>query len=148
MPRCPPTLAEALWQYRRSAVYQGDDDFVFAHPRKGSKLNADWFGDHFRAAMRKAKVEGYIRPMHDLQHTMITNDAATNSNPFAVMTKAGHKAITTTNAYIHLARQVFHDEAEALERRMLGGTKLYRSEPTSDDRAASDLSSQAGSAAA
>jgi hypothetical protein len=88
--------------------------------------------------MRKAKVEGYIRPMHDLRHTMITNDAATNSNPFAVMMKAGHKAISTTNAYIHLAGQVFHDEAEALERRMLGGTKLYRSEATSDDLAASE----------
>jgi integrase len=129
----PPGLAEALWQYRRGSAYQGENDFVFAHPRKGSRLDADWFGGQFRVAMKRAGIAGYIRPMHDLRHTMITNDAATNSNPFAVMTKAGHKAISTTNTYIHLAGQVFHDEAEALERRMLGSTSLYRPERTAYD---------------
>lgn len=69
-------------------MFKCDDDYVFAHPRKGSTLNADWFGEQLREAMRRAGVEGYIRPMHDLRHTMITNDAATNNNPFAVMTKA------------------------------------------------------------
>jgi hypothetical protein len=85
--------------------------------------------------------------MHDLRHTMITNDAATNDNPFAVMTKAGHKSITTTNTYIDLAGHVFHDEAAALEQRMLGGTTLYRPGRTSDEPAASKARSEAGSVA-
>jgi integrase/recombinase XerD len=139
----PPALSEALWQHRRGSAFQGDDDYVFAHPRKGSKLNAEWFGGELRSAMKAAGVDGYIRPMHDLRHTMITNDAATNENPFAVMTKAGHKSITTTNAYIHLAGQVFHDEAAALEQRMLGGTKLYRPERTSDDLSTSEPRNEA-----
>jgi hypothetical protein len=37
----------------------------------------------------------------------------------------------TTNTYLHLAGVVFRDEAAALEERLLGGTTLYRSEPTS-----------------
>jgi hypothetical protein len=36
------------------------------------------------------------------------------------MTKAGHSDMKTTRAYLHLAGVVFRDEAEALERRLLG----------------------------
>jgi hypothetical protein len=38
----------------------------------------------------------------------------------AVMTKAGHSDMKTTKNYLHLAGVVFRDEAEALERRLLG----------------------------
>lgn len=33
---------------------------------------------------------------------------------------AGHRSMATTNQYVHLAGVVFRDEAEALERRLLG----------------------------
>ena len=39
----------------------------------------------------------------------------------------------TTRVYLHLAGVVFRQEADALERRLLGGTKLYPSELISDD---------------
>ncbi len=63
---------------------------------------------------------GYVRPFHDLRHTAITNDAAAGSSPIAVMSKAGHASMSTTKRYLHLAGVVFRDEAEALERRLLG----------------------------
>jgi hypothetical protein len=36
------------------------------------------------------------------------------------MAKAGHSSMATTKRYLHLAGTVFSDEAEALERRLLG----------------------------
>jgi hypothetical protein len=36
------------------------------------------------------------------------------------MAKAGHASMTTTKRYLHLAGVVFRDEADALERRLLG----------------------------
>jgi integrase len=57
---------------------------------------------------------------HDLRHTSITNDAAAGASPLALMTKAGHANMATTQHYIHLAGVVFRDEAEALEARLFG----------------------------
>jgi hypothetical protein len=37
------------------------------------------------------------------------------------MAKAGHANMSTTQRYLHLAGVVFHDEAAALEKRLLGG---------------------------
>jgi hypothetical protein len=42
------------------------------------------------------------------------------SSPIALMAKAGHSDMKTTRIYLHLAGTVFRDEAEALERRLLG----------------------------
>jgi hypothetical protein len=53
------------------------------------------------------------------------------------MTKAGHSNMKTTQAYMHLAGTVFRNEAEALERRLLGvepSTNL-----TSPERVEADL---------
>jgi hypothetical protein len=36
------------------------------------------------------------------------------------MTKAGHSTMQTTKRYMHLAGVVFREEADALERRLLG----------------------------
>jgi hypothetical protein len=46
--------------------------------------------------------------------------ASAFSSAIAVMTKAGHSDMKTTKNYLHLAGVVFRDEAEALERRLLG----------------------------
>ena len=62
-----------------------------------------------------------MRPFHDLRVTSITNDAIAGANPVALMTKAGHANMATTRRYLRLAGVVFADEAEALERRLLGG---------------------------
>jgi hypothetical protein len=39
------------------------------------------------------------------------------------MAKAGHASMATTKRYLHLAGVVFRDEADALERRLLGPVK-------------------------
>jgi hypothetical protein len=62
-----------------------------------------------------------MRPFHDLRVTSITNDAIAGANPVALMTKAGHANMATTRRYLRLAGVVFAEEAEALERRLLGG---------------------------
>lgn len=115
-----PKLAEELWQLRRRTPFQGDDERVFAHEGTGAAVSAKWFARELRAAMKAAGVAGPIRPFHDLRHTAITNDAAAGSSPIAVMTRAGHSDMKTTKKYLHLAGVVFRDEADALERRLLG----------------------------
>jgi integrase len=131
----PPSLAEALWQYRRQATFQGDDEYVFAHPRLGNKLAAGWFATELRAASKRAGIEAPERPMHDLRHSALTHYAM-EGNPIALMSMAGHRSMASTRPYLHLAGQTFPDEAAALEKRFGAGTlyrALYRSDLTSDD---------------
>jgi integrase len=134
----PPMLAEALWQHLGRTRYRTDDDYVFCHPDRGSRYREARFAEQFRAALAEAGVEGYVRPYHDLRHTSITNEAAAGSSPVAIMAKAGHRSMKTTQVYLHLAGVVFHDEAAALERRLLGlstpiSTHLAEPQPISDD---------------
>jgi integrase len=84
-----------------------------------------------------------VRPFHDLRHSSLRNEAAAGSNPIALMTKAGHSSMQTTRIYLRLAGQVFRDEADALEQRLLGGRTFYPSEPTSPDVTASDVAANA-----
>jgi len=98
---------------------QGEDERVFCHPKRGSMIDDVWWAAQFRKALKAAGIAGHVRPWHDLRHTAITNDAAAGSSELAVMAKAGHRSMSTTKAYLHLAGVVFRDEADALERRLL-----------------------------
>jgi integrase len=113
----PPALAEALWRWRRTTKFQGNDERVFCNQNTGGEYREEHFAEAFRAALKAAGIPDYLRPFHDLRHTAITNDAAAGASPIAVMTKAGHASMSTTKRYLHLAGVVFRDEAEALERR-------------------------------
>ena len=53
-------------QYQRSA-FRGDDELVFCHPKRGSKIDHEWYAAEFRAALAEA-VEGYVRPFRDARH--------------------------------------------------------------------------------
>jgi len=117
----PRALAEELWQHWRRSSFQGDDERVFGHPETGGPYHPETFREAFHAALKAAGIGDYVRPFHDLRHTSITNDAAAGASPVALMAKAGHRNMSTTKAYLHLAGVVFRDEAEALERRLLGG---------------------------
>jgi hypothetical protein len=46
------------------------------------------------------------------------------------MPKPGHAHMATTKRYLHLAGVVFRDEADALERRLLGLSTSYRPQRT------------------
>lgn len=89
-----------------------DSDFVFAHPK--------WYREHFNAALRAAGITDHVRTFHDMRHTALTSLAAAGASPIAVMATAGHGSMQTTKRYLHLAGVTFGQEANALERRMLG----------------------------
>ena len=82
---------------------------VFCHPERGTVYRAETF----RAALRAA-------PFHDLRHASLTNGAAAGESPLALMARAGHRSMRTTNAYVHLAGVVFREDAARLEQRLLG----------------------------
>ena len=104
----------------KGSSYRSDDDYVFSHPRRGSKLEAHWYADEFKAALAAAGVVGRVRTFHDMRHTALTNLAASGASPVALMATAGHRSMSTTKQYVHLAGVVFRDETAALERRLLG----------------------------
>jgi integrase/recombinase XerD len=115
-----PALVTALSEQYQRTSFKGEAEFVFCHPQRGSRYGEDLFVTRFRAALKEAGITDYVRPFHDLRHTALTNEAAAGSSPIALMSKAGHSNMKTTQAYLHLAGHVFRNEAEALERRLLG----------------------------
>ena len=90
--------------------------------KSGRTFDDKTYAEQFRAALKAAGIEDNVRPFHDMRHSSITNDAAAGANPTALMAKAGHSDMKTTKGYLHLAGVVFRDEAEALERRLLGAS--------------------------
>lgn len=115
-----PALVTALVEHLERTPYQGADELVFCHPKRGSKIDHEWFAAEFRAALTTVGITDYVRPFHDLRHASLTNGAAGGETPLALMARAGHRSMATTNQYVHLAGVVFRDEAAALERRLLG----------------------------
>jgi integrase len=70
-----------------------------------------------------------MRPFHDARHSSITNAAAAGTAPEALMARAGHSDIATTQLYVDLAGERFRPEAERLERRLWGGSTVEQVEP-------------------
>jgi integrase len=71
-----------------------------------------------RLALKRAKVDDYVRPFHDGRHTSITNSAAAGISPAALMARAGHSDFATTQLYIDLAGETFREEADILDARL------------------------------
>jgi integrase len=138
----PHSLAAELEQHYASTRYRADNNYVFAHPTKGSRMCADWFRLEFKAARQAAGIDGRVR-LHDLRHAALTNLAATGASPIAVMATAGHRSMQTTKQYLHLAGVTFERDAAALEARLLGGRTFYPTDVTSDDLSASEASVEA-----
>jgi integrase len=132
----PPLLAEALWQHRRSSAFKGEDELVFAHPERGSRIDHEWYAAEFRKALKAAKVTEYVRPFHDLRHASLTNGVVAGEQPLELMARAGHRSMATTRQYLHLAGVTFPEKAAALEQHLLGGKTFYPSEVISPDQAA------------
>ncbi len=118
-------LAGELFEHRGRAAFDGDDERVFPNPRTGNPFDIARFTELFRSALRRAGIEGYVRPCHDLRHSSITNAAAAGTPPEALMSRAGHSDYATTRRYVDLAGERFREEADRLEERLWGdsGTK-------------------------
>jgi integrase len=112
-----PTLADALATHYQRTAFKGDDELVFCHPKRGTSLDPTWYAGEFRAALKAVGITDYVRPFHDARHASLTNGAAAGEAPIALMTRAGHRSMSTTKGYLHLAGVVFRDEADALEQR-------------------------------
>jgi site-specific recombinase XerD len=84
------------------------------------------------AALATVGVQGHVR-IHDLRHAALTNLAATGASPIAVMATAGHRSMSTTKQYVHLAGVVFRDDAVRLAQRMLGVESTGRNQPETAD---------------
>jgi integrase len=115
---------------------------VFCHPERGTPYDAGTFKLALDTACVSAGVPPVARAFHDLRHTAITNDAAAGANPIALKMKAGHASMNTTQIYIHLAGVVFRDEADRLERRLLGQEALATDPAPADER--DELGTQSG----
>jgi integrase len=93
--------------------------------------------------LKAAGIEDYLRPFHDARHRSLTNGAANGESTFALMRRAGHKNVATTQRYVDLAGVVFRPEADSLADWILGGRKFYSSEPISLDLASPEPPKQA-----
>jgi integrase len=113
-------LADELFQHRGRTAYQDDGERVFRHPQTGGPFDHKRYAETLRTALKRAKVERYVRPFHDGRHSSITNSGAAGLSPAALMARAGHSDFKTTQAYIDLAEETFRSEAELLERRLFG----------------------------
>jgi integrase len=94
------------------------------------------------SALKRAGIEGYVRPCHDLRHTSITNAAAAGTKPEALMSRSGHSSYSTTRSCIELAGESFRDEADLLEDRLWGGSGTkngYHDAPSSPDEATGEI---------
>ncbi len=115
--------AEALYARYADTAYRDDSERVFCHDETGGSFDRHRYADTFRAALAKAKVDGYVRPFHEGRHTAITNAAAAGVPPAALQAMAGHGDLSTTQRYIDLAGVLFRSEAEAAEARMFGAAQ-------------------------
>jgi integrase len=119
----PSPLLAALAAHYQRTPFKSEEDFVFAHPRLGSRLEHHWYAGEFRAALKAAGITDYVRPFHDARHSSLTNGAANGEGELKLMTRAGHSSMSTTKEYLHLAGTVFREEAESLADRMLGSVE-------------------------
>jgi integrase len=113
-------LALELFDHRARTAYAGDDERVFCNPSTGGPLDPKRYAATLRAALKRAKVDDYVRPFHDGRHTNITNAAAAGVSPAALMARAGHSDFATTQLYIDLSGETFREEAELADERLFG----------------------------
>jgi integrase len=98
------------------------DGLVLARERRAAERDAATL----RAALKRPKIDGPLRPFHEGRHTNITNAAAAGVSLAALMARAGHSDFATTQLYIDLAGETFREEAELADERLFG-QKLGRS---------------------
>jgi integrase len=144
----PATIVRELERHFADTNYRADSDYVFAHPTRGTRLDGSkWYPAAFKAALEKAGITDRVRPFHDQRHNALTTMAKAGSSPLAIMATAGHRSFSTTRRYLHLAGQTFQDDADALERRLLGvesSTHLSAPEPISADFPTSETAKNHG----
>lgn len=93
------SLGGELERHFQNALYQGQRDFVFAHPEIGSVLDPS----KLRKRFKKARDSAELPPIrfHDLRHTFGTQMAAAGAPLRAIQEWMGHADYSTTAIYAH-----------------------------------------------
>jgi integrase len=92
-------VAGELDRHFKRSAYQGDDDLVFAHPKKGTVLCHSALTARFKKTLRSAGLRA-IR-FHDLRHTFGTLHAANGEvTPRMLQEWMGHSDLKTTMIYL------------------------------------------------
>lgn len=61
---------------------------MFCNLLTGRPLDPKRYAATLRLALKRAKVDGKLRPFHDGRHTSIANAAAAGTSPAALMARA------------------------------------------------------------
>lgn len=96
----------------RGRVRSLNQDLVFTHP-EGQKVNINTLRKAFKAALKKAKIEGFR--FHDLRHSFASRLAQSGVDPYAIQRLLGHKNFTTTQRYAHHCSESLRVGIKALE---------------------------------
>jgi integrase len=119
-----PHTKKLLAQHWQHSPYNTDDDYVFAHPQKGTPLDPSRLArEHLKPALHKAGITKPFRPYHDLRHTALTHDAAAGNPLSYIQHKAGHSQTSITERYIHAAQIQFAGAAARTEERIFKRTQ-------------------------
>jgi hypothetical protein len=98
-------------------VFQATANSSSATPRGGTRLDTTWYTVEFKAALHRGDPR-LCAAVPRRRHASLTNGAAAGEQPIALMARAGHRSMSTTKQYLHLAGVVFRDE----RRRSSGGS--------------------------
>jgi integrase len=101
----PPGLRDALARQKEGSWYDGDGNYVFCHPHKGSRWHPDFYREPVNEAYAALGIEA--RPAHDLRVTSITAGVQNGEHPSKIMARVGHTSYDTTKVYIDLVGEVF-----------------------------------------
>jgi len=74
-------------------------DYVFGGKKEGKPLV--WIEQSFHNALKKSGIEDFR--LHDLRHTFASNLVMTGTDLYTVGELLGHKDVTMTRRYAHLA---------------------------------------------
>jgi hypothetical protein len=50
-----PGLADALAQHYATTTYKADENYVFGHPKRGTKLDHEWYAGEFGRRSRRPR---------------------------------------------------------------------------------------------
>ena len=91
---------------------------MFCHPLTGRPLDHKRYAATLRLALKRAKVDDYVRPFHDGRHTSITNSAAAGMSNAALMARAGTQTSPRRSSTSTWRGETFREEADMLDTRL------------------------------
>jgi integrase len=97
--------------------FRAVDDLVFSNV-DGDRLGQTWWMKHFRAAMKKAKIETVTRGLkpHSFRHTLNTNLLDAGVDPAKVRAWLGWSNARTQDLYTHWKPEMLREGADLVDR--------------------------------